>query len=332
MVETTITDVQWDGIIEEIHLGGCVPFLGAAVNVSREGYEGLPLGRDVAIHLLKAMLKLKQEELDSLVKDEKDILEKVKVYERLANSPRYKDLTQAQFYNLARVALHVQLELNDEKSFLRLLKSIIAEEECKPSLILNTLAQLPFKLIITTNYDQLMEKALDLHNRAYKIISQPKDGFSPKDKKKIDDKLREYDGLTLYKIHGTFSIRDKLSYISGSTASPQVIITEDDYISYLTVIGAKDRGMPDEVKAQIARNPLLFLGYGLEDWDFRTIFKSIIEPLPKNDKRHSFAIQKNPSEFWIKFWDKKNVSICDFDLYVFIAELERRYKEYVAKL
>src|ERR1700692_3240622 len=36
---------------------------------------------------------------------------------------------------------------------------------------------------------------------------------------------------------------------------------------------------------------LLFLGYSLEDWDFRTLYRGLIEVLPEDDRRTAFAIQ-----------------------------------------
>src|SRR5256885_265197 len=60
MPETTIPPLQWKLIIDKIQTPErlCVPFLGAGVNATYPGYEGLPLGSEVALRLLEEMLGL----------------------------------------------------------------------------------------------------------------------------------------------------------------------------------------------------------------------------------------------------------------------------------
>jgi hypothetical protein len=57
----------------------------------------------------------------------------------------------------------------------------------------------------------------------------------------------------------------------------------------------------------------------------------LIETLSQHGQLKSFAIQKDPSDFWVKFWEDKGVVIYNVDLYEFAAELEKRYREYVAR-
>lgn len=43
-----IQPVHYEAIVNRIHDGRCVPFLGAGVNAIGDGYPGLPLGGEVA--------------------------------------------------------------------------------------------------------------------------------------------------------------------------------------------------------------------------------------------------------------------------------------------
>ena len=86
----------------------------------------------------------------------------------------------------------------------------------------------------------------------------------------------------------------------------------------------EDRGVPRLISGELADGTLLFLGYSLEDWTFRTIFKGLIESLPKTKQRRSFAIQLHPPDFWVRFWQSKGVEIYDMDLHDFADELARR--------
>lgn len=280
-------------IIDRIYEGRCVPFLGAAVNVSDKNrdYAGLPLGVDVAKEFIK--------EIDFKGRDDRD---------------------------LARITLQFEFE-TDRPQLITRLKTILPDQNCNPSPLLRTLANLPLKLIVTTNYDRLMECALK--NKDFKIIVQPHEGFE--NKPEIQQQFKElalYKGLILYKIHGTFSGNREPKNSQAQEDQSTVVITEDDYIKFLTLIDKQEEriGVPKIISSRFTYSTLLFLGYSLEDWDFRTIYKGLIETLPQNQSRKSFAIQKDPSEFWINFWQKKGVEIYNIDLYDFADQLDKNYK------
>lgn len=296
MATSKIKESHINLIIDRIHEGRCVPFLGAGSNVSCDNhhYEGLPLGAEVAMRLIRAL------------------------------GIEFKGWNQN---DLARVALLGEFE-TDRPHLVRNLKSILPDHKCNPSPLLNTLAEIPFKLIVTTNYDRLLEKALRIKRKPFKQIIQTASGFGDNKKiRKFFENLEEYKGLILYKIHGSFlDNRNSESDVEKEDLSP-LIVTEDDYIEFLTIVGKENRGVPKIILKKIIPSTLLFLGYSLEDWDFRTIYKGIIEPLPKHLLRKSFAIQKKPSKFWVEFWKKKGVVIYDFDLYDFAEQLIQRYQE-----
>jgi hypothetical protein len=182
------------------------------------------------------------------------------------------------------------------------------------------LARLPLNLVVTTNYDRLLEHALQGIQK-YEPIIQRAEGFpsTPETRARFEE-LEGYKGLILYKIHGSF-----LDLVNGDDPSP-VIITEEDYVQFLTVVAQENIGIPRLIQKKIVPSTLLFLGYSLEDWDFRTIYKGMIEPLPKHQARKSFAIQKDPSEFWVRFWESKGVVIYNVDLYDFAEQLKARYE------
>src|SRR5262249_1498834 len=137
-----ISSIHWDSIVRGIDKGLCVPFLGAGVNAGTD----LPVGVDVARGLLEKLLDMK-------VNTWSDLLE-VKSKPALK---RYPDLARVRVQDLARVALHLELEGN-YPALVDYLKEIIADENRSPAKILHVLASLPFKLIVTTNYDRLLER------------------------------------------------------------------------------------------------------------------------------------------------------------------------------
>jgi hypothetical protein len=282
--ETTILPAHLDLIVDRFHDLQCVPFLGAGANVtnSTRGYQGLRLGSEVADELVQG--------IQFEGRDPKD---------------------------LPRVALQYEF-IRDRPDLIKNLKAILPDEKTDPSPLLQTLVKLPFKLIVSTNYDCLLERALEATGRPFESIIQPLNGFdSTPENAKWFETLEVYEHAKLYKIHGTFK--------TTAPTDPPLIITEDDYIQFLTVVGIDNVGIPKLVTKGLVPNTLLFLGYGLEDWDFRTIYKGLIEPLPKHQSRKSFAIQKDPSDFWVEFWKAKGVIIYNIDLYDFADQLERTY-------
>ena len=91
--------------------------------------------------------------------------------------------------------------------FLSFMKQVLDETKCQPSSLLRTVAPLPFQLIVTTNYDSLMEQALDEMNRPFLSVVQPIEGFSPVQQNQLLALLSETKDLVLYKLHRSFVLR-----------------------------------------------------------------------------------------------------------------------------
>jgi len=71
----------------------------------------------------------------------------------------YPQLLRLELQNLASVAFHLARAV-DEPHVTGLVKDLLADRDSEPSKMLTTLAHLPnVRLIVTTNYDALMEGA-----------------------------------------------------------------------------------------------------------------------------------------------------------------------------
>ena len=283
-----LDDLQWEMLVDRVHEQRCVPFLGAAVNIESQvrSYSGLALGATVA-----------------------DLLA-----DKVGTAGE-----------LARVALEYEVR-TDRGYLLRFLEEALADAGLAPSPALGVLAKLPLKLIITTNFDRLLERALA--GRDFTCLVQPADGFA--DKPEIRQRLAElehYNGTIVYKIHGTFRADDDSRDRYWLEIEPGITITEDDYIEFLTTheSDAVRIGVPKLIKTLVTPSTLLFLGYSLQDWDFRTIYRGLVGRLNKHDQRKSFAVQAGPPQFWVDYRALKGVHIVDMDVYEFCDALEKRY-------
>jgi hypothetical protein len=293
-----ISTIHWDSIVRGIKEGKCVPFLGAGANAGSD----LPVGSEVARQLLEKLLERKVGAIDELI----EIKPK-------AALKKYPDLGRARVEDLARVALHVEFE-GGNPSVVAYMKEIIAEEERQPAEILRVLARLPFKLIVTTNYDCMLEQAFELEQKPRPgVLSQQILGRNP-------TKLAEWqarlvsDERIVYKLHGSFD-DDEVN----------LVVSEDDYIQFLGIAADETRGIPNQIQQRIKTGVVLFLGYGLEDWDVRTMHTLLIGSQEPREVNRSFAIQWNPAPFWVKFWEKKHLTIYNMDLTEFAGQLEDEY-------
>lgn len=309
--KTAISALHWSMLLDRLEAKECVPFLGAGVNATTSAYEGLPLGRDLVLRLLRELTGCSELAFDDIAQ--------VTFHDSVAT---LTDLHRLALQDLPRVALHLGLSV-DRDHMLQLLMREIPDDQRTPSALLQVIAGLPLKLVITTNYDRLLERAFGARPHIVEVqqITFPRDERAAR---ALEGRLIDADGVVIYKIHGSFPSAP------GAPAS-RLVITEDDYIQFLTVVGREIGGIPTVVKSRIQRNTLLFLGYSLEDWDFRTLFKGIVETLDPDDQRKSIAIQLNPSDFWVDYWEAKGVIIYNVDLGEFAEELESRFADRVGR-
>lgn len=343
---TAIKPSHYNLIVERIFEGRCVPFLGAGVNVSSNEYKGLPLAYEVALHLVRGLTKkFTKEQLEELTnKAGEDVRRRVAQFVSKLDDEQIRQLPEdviegylndaeplpallrATLPDLARIALHVEVE-QDFEYLMKLVHEVLPDAQHQPSPLLQTLASLPFKLFVTTNYDRLLERAFPKDE--YELLVQPVTGFSDLEQAQIQERLAEINKPIIYKIHGSF--HDNGGAAGQSQNLNRLILTEEDYIQFLSVVGREDMGVPTMVREKLVDGTILFLGYSLQDWDFRTIHKILFEPLQGRQKNKSFAIQKDPPDFWVQYWNSKNVTILNVDLYTFATELKEYCQDYVAK-
>lgn len=246
MAETTITELDWSSIIAGIRRGNCVPFLGAGVNARADDYEGLPLGGEVARRLLGEIIGDKTSAFDELIQIESQALDD------------YKHLLRVGAQDLARVSLHIQVKSGNPR-LLELLEEMLVNRTLRPSRLLTTLARLPVRLIVTTNYDDLMERAFGSERRPDPlVIVQPVDGFSPKEQRAWTRDLsalgtldvrprRDDEPAILYKIHGSFTHGGR----QGTPGTDPLIVTEQDYIDFLSIAGSGGKGVPRQISGML---------------------------------------------------------------------------------
>jgi hypothetical protein len=163
-----------------------------------------------------------------------------------------------------------QYHLNTKQNRSRLNQALI-EEFTRSTALTRThylLARLPIHTIWTTNYDQLIERALEAAGKSVDVkLTQ----------ENLAQTRRGRDAI-LYKMHGCV------------TQPQDAILTKDDYESY-----EKKRPLfVENLKGDLISKTFLFLGFSFSDPNVDYVLSRIRVLLDKNQREH-FAVMRRPS-------------------------------------
>ena len=174
----------------------------------------------------------------------------------------------------------------------KLEKSIISQLQ-KDVPLTNThelLADLPFRAVVTTNYDHLLEKAFSRRN-FIKIV----DGR--------EAPLARADQLPLIKMHG--DLDDPSS----------MVITKTDYDKY----AERHRALITYLLGFLISNNFLFVGFSLRDPNFDNIYVQM-KSLFEKSQRKNYAIFKNPLKYEVKRLKSMRIEVISIREYGEIPE------------
>ena len=285
-------------IYENLNRGLVIPFLGAGASYNRDltspaaGQQYLPTAHEQANYLAHKSEFPSEESID---------LAKV-----------------AQYYSLigGRMPLYRELHRIFDRDFpLAPLHTFLASVE-RPL------------LIITTNYDDLIERAFVQQGRPFDVVihtTNPDLGDrllwfahgtnAPREinPNRLDIDLQSV--TVIYKMHGTVD-RHKPD-------RDQYVITEDDYVDFLVRM-TKNKAIPAIFAESFQTSHFLFLGYSLRDWNLRVILNRIQTDLRRPSDITSWGVQYKPSPMERKFWQKRGVEVYDLLLNDFVRELSAR--------
>jgi hypothetical protein len=199
-------------------------------------------------------------------------------------------------YQLSRVAQFLAIENGNDLYPKNILSRLIKEIQ-PPDFSLDknrntpysVLADLNLPIYITTNYDHFMEAALK--SKGKEPVSEFCRWNNYAEVAGIESKL-------LKKSKYQPSISQPLVYhLHGDIDIPQsMILTENDYIDFLVTLskGYEDSVVPPIIRRTFVDTILLFIGYSLEDINFRIIFRNIIDYLGSRFQLRSIAVLLPP--------------------------------------
>jgi SIR2-like domain len=293
LIESHVGQDHFDIVVQAMAEGMVVPLLGAGVNLcgrpAGAGWEHgryLPDGAELA-SILAGHFRFPEDELADLVR-----------------VSQYVDLTRG-WGPLYQELHHV------------------FDADYPPSPIHELLASLPgrlelggpgrrFQLIVTTNYDDALERAFSAAGQpfdlvCYLAVSENRGKFLhvPSDGEPcLIERPNEYDRLSLeqrtviLKIHGAIDRRHP--------ELDSYVITEDHYIDYLTRTDVSTF-VPVMLAEQLSASHFLFLGYSMRDWNLRVILHRIWADSP--NRYRSWATQPSRRPLDEQFWRQRSVEV-----------------------
>lgn len=157
-----------------------------------------------------------------------------------------------------------------------------------PNHSLSILANLPFSVYLTTSYHTLIENAL-IH-----AGKEPRTGYYRWSEYLYVDE-NEKETLTTYEP----TVEKPLVYhLHGVDSEPDsLVLTEDNYFDFFENIRRDvqdSEGIPNAVRDALSRSSLMLLGFELQEWDFRVLFRGLIQAVTEKNRPRSFSIQLSP--------------------------------------
>jgi hypothetical protein len=304
-------DQHYTFVADQIKKGVVTPFLGAGASLldrPANGFqrgESLPTGSELA-RMLATVVKYPDEAgLEDLLKVSEyfeAVRDEVSLYEELHG------------------VFAIEFRLNALHRFLARLPAYLrAQTPARPP-----------QLIITTNYDDALERAFDEAGEEYDLVwyeaKQADEAFArfrhkpPGEEAVVITSPNSYEAVdpgkrtVILKLHG---IVDRSNVENSS-----FVVTEDSYIDYLR---ANEFGLPFAIPQRMAQSNFLFLGYSMRDWNMRVILSRIWRD--RRLGRRSWSVQLRPNN------DAK--AMIEETLWQRRGEVALRYaslEEYVARL
>jgi hypothetical protein len=193
------------------------------------------------------------------------------------------------------------------------------------------LAGLPLSIYITTDPSNLLAEALTAAGKKPQV-----------ELCRWNDHIAQLPSI--YDTEPTYrpdAQRPLVYHLFGRLQEPDSqILTEDDYFDYLIGMTKNKDLIPGVVRRALADTALLFLGFQMDDWNFRVLFRSIMSQEGRGRRRGyaHVAAQIDPEEGRILEPDRARRYLesyfhdADINIYWgsaedFMQELQRRWKE-----
>jgi hypothetical protein len=154
------------------------------------------------------------------------------------------------------------------------------------------LASLPIPVYLTTNYDNYMEEALQKQLRKPLVeVCRWNSGLRTRRSYLLEDKDPDVGTPVVFHLHGHIDDPDSF------------VLTEDDYLDFIVNARRYEASTDTSVQMltprlveRIANTSLLFIGYGLRDWNLRVLLRALVQSADVSSRKLSVSVQLVPPD------------------------------------
>lgn len=191
------------------------------------------------------------------------------------------------------------------ESDLRTVQHYIAEifNRYTPSAAQKSVADFRWAALVTTNYDQIVEKAYATNKDR---LQSPVAILRSSDR--VDNELRAPDAVPLLKLHGCISMVDEVLY--------PLILTIDQYVTHAT---GREK-LFNRFTEYAGEYSVVYVGYQIEDSDIRAVLQRLDKP--EMSRPMQYVVTPNPSLRDERIWANKRITTINGTFDQFMTELE----------
>jgi hypothetical protein len=310
---------KWPSLLNNIRDGRCTPILGPGLTESLIGSR-----RQIA-------RRWAEEHAYPLAPQACEELAQVAQYLAINQDPmfpRHELVESARAELLDRYQDEVPEELH-EAPLSDLISAIGAQRRAQdPAEPHRLLAQLPLPLYITAAFNNLLAEALTEAGKDPQVELCRWNEYVemlPSLYDREPDYLPDKDRPLVYHVFGHLEHLDS------------IVLTEDDHFDYLIGVTSKKDLIPPTVRMHLSNTALLFLGFRMDDWNFRVLFRSLLnqEGYRLRSRYAHVAVQIDPEEgrareperarhYLESYFEAEHMSIYWGSVVDFIRELQQR--------
>jgi len=193
------------------------------------------------------------------------------------------------------------------ESDLRTVQRFIADifNRYTPSAAQMAIADFRWAALVTTNYDQIIEKAYAANTNR---LQQPVPILRSIDR--VDHELRAPDAVPLMKLHGCVTMVDETAY--------PLILTIDQYVNH--AVGREK--LFNRFTEYASEYSVVYIGYQIEDSDIRAILQQLQQP--EMSRPMQYVVTPNPSARDVRIWANKKITTISGTFDQFMTELQGR--------
>jgi hypothetical protein len=186
--------------------------------------------------------------------------------------------------------------------------------------------RLRYPLLVTTNYDDLLERAFVESNQPFDLVYVEATGRGrgkfwhrpPNDSPRLIERPNTYRGLSLDQRPVILKAYGSIDRTDTTAERDSYVITEDDFIDYLPHPDFSTF-CPVPLPEKLKRSHHLFLGYHIADWSHRVILRRIWSS--QEGDLEPWVVQEQLSPVEETYWNARKAKIIRASLSDFVLGL-----------